>query len=86
MQDVDGAKFMKYLEESKIKFGPYAMKVAEDYITKQKLQEQMKNIPGTNFGQEKISFIMMEYFLFGVIEADRIIGQLKTMELTINML
>lgn len=39
MQDVDGAKFMKYLEESKIKFGPYAMKVAEDYITKQKLQE-----------------------------------------------
>lgn len=46
----------------------------------------MKNIPGTNFGQEKISFIMMEYFLFGVIEADRIIGQLKTMELTINML
>ena len=35
---------------------------------------------------EKISFVKMEYFLFGVAEADRLIEQLKTMEVTINML
>jgi hypothetical protein len=28
----------------------------------------------------------MEYFLFGVAEADRLIEQLKVMEVTINML
>ena len=48
------------------------------------MQEQ-KN-PGKNFGQEKISFVKMEYFLFGVAEADRLIEQLKVMEVTINML
>ena len=48
------------------------------------MQEQ-KN-PGKNFGQEKISFVKMEYFLFGVAEADRLIEQLNVMEVTINML
>ena len=38
-KDADGSKFMKHLEESKIKFGPYALKVAEDYIHKQRLEQ-----------------------------------------------
>ena len=86
MMDPDGAKFMKHLETSKIKFGPYALKIAEDFIHKQRLLMQEQKNPGKNFGQEKISFVKMEYFLFGVAEADRLIEQLKVMEVTINML
>lgn len=37
MMDPDGAKFMQHLETSKIKFGPYALKIAEDFIQKQRL-------------------------------------------------
>ena len=34
--------------------------------------------------QERISFIKMEYFLYGVVEADLLIEQIKCMETTIN--
>lgn len=34
--------------------------------------------------QEKISFVKMEYFLYGVSEANRLIEQLKVMEIEIN--
>lgn len=34
-QDIDGQKFMQHLEQTKIKFGPYALKVAEEYVRKQ---------------------------------------------------
>lgn len=40
-RDTDGSKFMKHLEESKIKFGPYALRVAEDYIRKQRLEQEL---------------------------------------------
>ena len=71
--DPDGAKFIKHLEQSKIKFGPYALKVAEDFIKKQKFLAIEQLNPSKNYGQEKISFVKMEYFLFGVVEADRLI-------------
>lgn len=68
-QDADGAKFMKHLEESKIKFGPYALKVAEDYIRKQRYEQEAAQKAGVD-AQERISLVKMEYFLFGVVEAD----------------
>ncbi len=76
---------MKHLEESKIKFGPYALKVAEDYIRKQRLEQELNQKTGAD-AQEKISFVKMEYFLFGVVEADLLIEQLKHMERRINQL
>ena len=36
--------------------------------------------------QEKISFVKMEYFLYGVAEANRLIEQIKCMEVRINRL
>ena len=39
--------------------------------------------PGTQ-EQEKMSFVKMEYFLYGVSEANRLIEQLKVMEVEIN--
>lgn len=65
-QDLDGQQFLKMLEKSKVKFGPFVMKIAEDYVTKK--QERLKRE-----SQEKISFVKMEYFLFGVVEANECI-------------
>ena len=42
--------------------------------------------PSKKDEQEKISFVKMEYFLYGVAEADRLIEQLKSMEVRINKL
>lgn len=36
--------------------------------------------------QEKISFVKMEYYLYGVAEAARLIEQLESMEVHINKL
>ena len=36
--------------------------------------------------QEKISFVKMEYYLYGVAEAARLIDQLESMEVQINKL
>lgn len=62
------------------------MKVAEDYIKRERFEQQNARTQGKRGVQEKISFLMMEYFLRGVVEADRLIDQLKTMELTINQM
>ena len=83
-QDADGAKFMKHLEQSKIRFGPYALKVAEDYVKKQKLEQERRATQGKRGAQEKIAFVKMEYFLRGVVEADLIVAKLKHMEKRIN--
>ena len=47
---------------------------------------QAKINPSGQDVQEKISFVKMEYFLYGVAEADRLIEQLKCMERRINRL
>jgi len=84
--DPDGSKFMKHLEDSKFRFGPFALKVAEDYINRERYEQQKARTHGKRGVQEKISFVMMEYFLRGVVEADRLIDQLKHMEIRINLL
>ena len=76
---------MKHLEDSKIRFGPYALKVAEDYIRKERFEQERASKGGAD-AQERISLVKMEYFLFGVVEADSLIEQLKHMEQTINRL
>ncbi len=47
---------------------------------------EAKMDPSKKDEQEKISFVKMEYFLYGVAEADRLIEQLKSMETRINKL
>lgn len=71
--DPDGHKFMQYLEKSKVQFGPYALKVAEDFVRKMRLAQEKSKTAGKRGAQEKISFVKMEYFLRGVVEADLII-------------
>ena len=74
------------LEKSKMHFGPYALQLAEEYFNGQMKRFQAKLDPSKVDEQEKISFVKMEYFLYGVAEANRIIQQLKSMETRINKL
>ena len=86
-QDTDGSEFQSMLEESKVRFGPYAIQLAEEFFQTQLKRQQMKTNPNAvKDDQEKISFVKMEYFLYGVAEADRLIEQIKGMEVAINSL
>ena len=74
------------LEKSKMRFGPYALQLAEEFFNKQMRQIEVKIDPSKRDEQEKISYVKMEYFLYGIAEADRIIEQLKSMEIRMNTL
>lgn len=71
--DKDGTEFMKMLERSKMHFGPYALQLAEEYFNTQMKKFEAKLDPSKKDEQEKISFVKMEYFLYGVAEANRLI-------------
>ena len=65
------------LDQSKTKFGPHALKLAEDFIQNQQKAKEAREIPDTYVDdQEKISFLMMEYFLYGIVEADHVINDI----------
>jgi len=73
------------LERSKMHFGPYALQLAEEFFDNQMKRHQAMLKGKTRADeQEKISFVKMEYFLYGVAEANRLIEQLKCMEVRIN--
>lgn len=76
MNDHEGDGFMKVLKETQTYLGPYSIKLAHDYLQRFEKEEKSK--------QEKISFVKMEYFLFGVSETYRTIEELKLMESRIN--
>ena len=84
--DKDGSEFMRMLNKSKMKFGPYAVQLAEEFFDKQmkKMEQEVRGVNPDE--QEKISFLKMEMFLYGISEADRLIEQLKSMEKRINKL
>ena len=84
--DKDGTEFMQMLENSKMRFGPYALQLADEFFNKQMRKIEAKVDPSKLDEQEKISYVKMEYFLYGVAEADRIIEQLKSMEVRMNTL
>ena len=67
-------------------FGPYALQLAEEYFNKQMKRFEAKIDPAKRDEQEKISFVKMEYFLYGFSEAKRIIDQIMSMENRINKL
>ena len=64
---------MQMLDQCKMHFGPYALQLAEEYFNKQMKRFEAKMDPSKKDEQEKISFVKMEYFLYGVAEANRII-------------
>ena len=56
--DKDGSKFMQMLNESKIQFGPHAIKLAEEYMQNQrKAREMITNPDNVMDEQEKISYV-----------------------------
>lgn len=74
------------LENSKMHFGPYALQLADEFFNKQMKNIESKIDPSKQDEQEKISYVKMEYFLYGVAEADRVIEQLKSMEVRMDTL
>lgn len=74
--DQHGEGFMGLLKQTQSYMGPYALKMAHDYLKK---QEQ-----GKTERHEKISFVKMEYFLYAVTEAQRCVVDLRLMEARVN--
>ena len=67
-----GDGFLDLLRETQTYLGPYSIKLAYDYLKRFEKQQQTR--------QEKISFVKMEYFLYGVSEAHRCMLELKQMQ------
>ena len=74
--DYEGEGFLGILKETQTYLGPYSIKMAHDYIQKCEKKEHK--------GQEKISFVKMEYFLYAFGETYRCVQELKLMESKIN--
>lgn len=74
MQDRDGEQFQKILRETQGNLGTYSIKMAHDYVNK------LFRDKGKPSDQEKISFVKMEYFLYGITQAHRVIQDLKKLE------
>lgn len=70
--DHHGDGFLQILKQTQAYLGPYSIKMAHDYIKRFEREEKTK--------QERISFVKMEYFLYGVSEAFRNIEELRLME------
>eukprot|EP00347_Sterkiella_histriomuscorum_P005365 403356888 len=71
--DSAGEGFLALLSQSdKVRYGPYSIKLAHDYLKRFEKAENSK--------QEKISFVKMEYFLYGINESFRIVEELRAME------
>jgi len=85
MADLDGMKFQEELEKSKMRFGPYALKLAKDFVNRQ-LNKNSNQGKAKQEDQERISFVKMEMFLFGIVEANRVCKQLGSMERTMERL
>lgn len=74
--DHHGDGFMEILRQTQTYLGPYSIKMAHDYIKRFEREEKTR--------QERISFVKMEYFLYGVTEAYRTVEELKLMESKLN--
>jgi hypothetical protein len=66
-----------------MQFGPHATKIADIFVKKLEFKMAQSRNPNIKT-QEFISFLKMEYFLYGVAEANHIITQLRSMEEKIN--
>ena len=86
--DADGSEFMAMLEKSKVRFGPHAVTLADAFFKAQLKRHAARTDAeaAQEQEQERISFVKMEYFLYGVTEADRLVGQVRGMEDTVNAL
>ena len=83
--DPEGKEFTDFLEKSKMNFGPFAVRLAQEFVVNQ-MKNKEKTLNPLKKDQEFISFLKMEYFLYGVQEANLIIKQLCFMEDEINNL
>lgn len=74
--DKDGEGFLEVLRQTQSMIGPHSIKLAHDYLNRSEREAKSK--------QEKISFVKMEYFLYGITEAHTIVQELKHLESRIN--
>ena len=87
----DGDQFWSLLEATKAKLGANAAKLAEEFVLKAQLGAERRaadNRAGDKLGrsgiQEKLSFVKMEYFLYGFSDAHRLMQQLQKLSLLIK--
>jgi hypothetical protein len=70
------------MNETKAKLGPNMKEVAEDYLLKMQMEIERQMTGKANI-QEKIAFVKMEYFLYVLVEAQRLIKEIEKLEYTI---
>ena len=74
---------MSLLDATKAKLGSNAVKLAEEFVLKAQLDAE-RRIAGRAGIQEKLSFVKMEYFLYGFSDAFRLMEQLHKFGLMIK--
>lgn len=62
-----------------MKLGVNARKLAEEYALRLRLEAESK-LAGRDGVQEKLSFVKMEYFLYALVDADRLLGETRQLE------
>lgn len=71
------------MEATKAKLGANAAKLAEEFVLKAQLDAE-RRAAGRAGIQEKLSFVKMEYFLYGFSDAHRLMQQLQKLGLVIK--
>ena len=78
-------EFRRLLKSTKTKLGSNTRKLAEDFLLRQQLEAERRRA-GKDSIQEKISFVKMEYFLYALTDADRLLGEIKKLRsITLDM-
>lgn len=69
-------QFRRLLTQTKAKLGSNAVKLAEEYVLRSRLEAE-RLAAGRSSVQERLSFVKMEYFLYALTDADRLMRQLE---------
>lgn len=76
MTGAEDDQFRGLLGETKSKLGSNALKLAEEFVLKTRLEAE-RRVAGKASIQEKLTFVKMEYFLYAFCDAHRLMRQLQ---------
>lgn len=76
INEIEDSEFNGLLKQTNVKLGVNAKKLAEEYALRLRLEAESK-LAGKEGVQEKLSFVKMEYFLYALADADRLLGETR---------
>lgn len=75
-------EFQTLLERTKARLGSRAQDIAEDFVLRARLQAESR-AAGKDGIQEKLSFVKIEYFLYALTDADRLMNEVHKLRAVI---